>query len=96
MHYLFKFNKAAVVVSIFQPINSILRDMLRTAGDITDQTQTYCKQTKLKQVWFNAIFATLYKGMKSCANVLKCGRRTEALMEKEPQQTKCLRNQGRT
>ena len=31
--------------------------------------------------------ALLNKGMKGCANVFKCGRRAEAPMEKEPQQT---------
>ena len=83
MHYLVQFNKAVAVVSIFQPIISILRAVQERN---TDQTQTYCKRTKLKRVWFNASFATLNKGMKCRVNVFKCGRRTEVPMEKEPQQ----------
>ena len=55
----------------------------------------YCQQTK-KTLGFNASFAILKKGMKSCTYVFKCERRTKVPMEKEPQQTCSIRRQTET
>ena len=52
-------------------------------GDI--RRPSYCQQTK-HLMEFNASFAILKKGTKSCINVFKCERRTKVPMEKEPQQ----------